>query len=357
MSAPPGNGTDVLAVSSPEGALSLEFVPVREKVARAFLRSSPRGLKLSREDGARLSDGLLSKGYDTVKVQDNKKRLLGRSLAPLGWGVSRAIDDELGRDCTVCTTSDLPLDSDLMDESGSKLELRGTDSMVGIEVDLGGRRAWGFYTDDGETARIVSGPERRQGLLVAYDQADLTEVVACLLRFLVASKKNWAVFSNDLGKYVRPFDPATMWRMVLDRPTPFDHKAKPLSRENRGRATALFAEYYDEPTLMAMMRLRRFASDPSYSIYLVDGGFVIVRLDGETGLIYDIYVTPSKQGTGLGGELMRCALTHLAGRAINVILHTSFPRAKTMYEKFGFKATFSQLTVRLDETALTPPST
>lgn len=356
MGTPSANGTDVLTVRSPEGALSLEFVPVRDGVARAFLRHSPRGLRLSGEAATRLSEGLLSKGHGTVKVQDNRKRLLGRSLAPLGWGVSRAIDDDIGRECMACTPSDLPLDSDLLDESGCKLELRGTDSMVGIGVDLGGRRTWAFYTDDGETARVVTGPERRQGLLVAYDQADLSEAVGCLLRFLVASRKNWAVFSNDLGRFVRPYDPATMWRMVLERPTPFDHRAQPLSRANRGQATALFSEYYDEPALMAMMRLRRFSANPSYSIHLVDGGFVMVRLDGETGLIYDIYVTPSKQGTGLGAELMRCALTSLAGRATNVILHTSFPRAKAMYEKFGFKATFSQLTVRLDETVLAPPS-
>ncbi|MCU0860105.1 MAG: GNAT family N-acetyltransferase [Thermoplasmata archaeon] len=356
MGTPPTNGTDVLVVKNPQGALSLEFVPVREKVARAFLRNSPRGLSLSKEDCSGLGEELLSRGYSAIKVQDNRKKLLARSLAPVGWGVSRAVGDDLGRDCTICTPSDLPLDPELCDENGCKLELRGTDSMVGIGIDLGGRKAWAFYTDDGETARIVSGQDRRQGMLVAYDQADLTEAVACLLRFLVASRKNWAVFSEDLGRFVRPFDPGTMWRMVLDRPTSYDHTAKPLSKENRKQATALFSEYYDEPTLTAMLRLRRFASDPSYSIHLVDGGFVIVRLDGETGLVYDIYVTPSKQGTGLGGELMRCALSHLAGRANSVILHTSFPRAKAMYEKFGFKATYSQLTVRLDETVLTPPS-
>ena len=356
MSTSSDNDTDVLVVNTPRGSLSMEFVPVRDGVARAFLRNSPRALSLHRDDCELLSRRLSSKAYQSFKVQDNKKRLLGRSLGPLGWGVSRAISDEMGRDCTICTPSDLPLDPELCDENGCKIELRGTEAMVGIGIDLGGRKAWAFYTDDGETARIATGQDRRQGMLVAYDNADLTEAVGCLLRFLVASKKNWAVFSEDLGRYVRPYDPGTMWRMVLERPTSYDHKAKPLSRENKKMATALFAEYYDEPTLMAMLRLKRFSSDPHYSIYLVDGGFVIVRMDGETGLIYDIYVTPSKQGEGLGGELMRCALTQLAGRASTAILHTSFPRAKNMYEKFGFKATFSQLTLRLDETVLTRPS-
>ena len=80
-------------------------------------------------------------------------------------------------------------------------------------------------------------------------------------------------------------------------------------------------------------------------------------LNGETGLIYDIYVSPTTQGHGLGKELMKCALTDFVGRAKSVYLHTSYPRARQLYEGFGFKIVHTQLGIRLDEIVLTPPRT
>jgi ribosomal protein S18 acetylase RimI-like enzyme len=118
----------------------------------------------------------------------------------------------------------------------------------------------------------------------------------------------------------------------------------------------LFSEYYDEPAMHSLFRLRRFRIDRNYAVYYIDGGFVITRLDGDTGLIYDIYVTPSRQGEGIGAELMRCGITDLAGKVSSCYLHTSYPRAKRLYEKFGFKTVYSQLGIRLDEISLKPPS-
>jgi hypothetical protein len=54
---------------------------------------------------------------------------------------------------------------------------------------------------------------------------------------------------------------------------------------------------------------------------------------------------------------MRCGLTALAGRVGSCYLNTSYPRAKELYEKFGFRTAYTQLGLRLDELALTPPST
>ncbi len=53
---------------------------------------------------------------------------------------------------------------------------------------------------------------------------------------------------------------------------------------------------------------------------------------------------------------MRCALTDLAGKVSSCYLLTSYPRAKHLYEKFGFRTVYSQLGIRLDELALEPPS-
>jgi GNAT superfamily N-acetyltransferase len=144
--------------------------------------------------------------------------------------------------------------------------------------------------------------------------------------------------------------------MVLERPVAFEHKCERLTSRNRSQAVKLFSEYYDESTMQSMFRLRRYRADRNYSIHMIQGGFVITRLEGDTGLIYDIYVTPSRQGEGLGAELMRCALTDLTGKASSCYLHTSYPRAKRLYEKFGFRVVYSQLGIRLDEIALEPPS-
>ena len=342
-------------VKGPEGALSLELSELREGVARGFLRPSPRNLRLSDGSARSLSDQLVSRGYSRILVQDNRKGLLRRSLPGLGWRVERAIQPTMARACTVTTTYDLPLDETLLDDREAKPELSGTDHMVGVCIDLGTRKAWGFYTDDGNTARVVSEGDRRQGMLVAGSADDMARAAECLVQFLAASRKTWAVFSTHMGRYVRRYDPTTMWRLALDRPTAYDHVAKPLSKANKRDAVRLFSEYYDEPTLQAMLRLRRFQADRAYSTYLVDGGFVVLKDEGASGLVYDIYVSPSRQGEGLGGELMRCAITSFVGKPAGVYLHTSYPRAKVLYEKFGFKPVYSSLAVRLDELALVPP--
>jgi len=346
----------VILVKGPEGALSLEFMPAGEGVARAFPRFSPRNLRFSEECIGRLSQELSARPYRKILVQDSKKKIIRRNLESKGWKVERAIPLGSIRECSPVTTYDLPLEDDLVDMNGLKPQLENTSHMSGLVTSLGGRKAWAFYTDEGDTARIVSEGERKQGMFVATRTEDVFEVADCLVKFLAVSKKSWAVFSMDMGRFVRQFNPITMVRMSLDRPKAFDHKAVPLSKANRKAAVKLFSEYYDESAVQSMLRLRKFKADGNYSIFLVDGGFTITRLEGETGLIYDIYVTPSVQGEGRGEELMRCALTSLAGRVSSVYLHTSYPRAKRLYDKFGFKSVYAQLGIRLDEVALTPPS-
>jgi GNAT superfamily N-acetyltransferase len=344
---------DVIIVKGDEGALSLEFIELRDGVARAFPRWSPRGLKLSESSGKRLSDALSSKSYSRILVQDNKKGLLRRTLSPEGWEVGRAIEPRLNHSCSAVTTYDLPVDETLQDADGQKPDISNTSHMSGMSLDLGDRKAWAFFTDDGETARIVSEGER---MLVASSHEDLAVAADCLVHYLTTMKKSWAVFSTDMGRFIRKFDPMTMWRLALDRPTGHEHRGQPASGANRSSLVKLFSEYYDEPTMHSLFRLRRLKIDRNYAVYYIDGGFVITRLDGDTGLIYDIYVTPSRQGEGIGAELMRCGITDLAGKVSTCYLHTSYPRAKRLYEKFGFKPVYSQLGIRLDEISLKPPS-
>jgi len=342
-------------IKSPEGTLSLELEPIREGVARAFLRFSPRNLRLAADSAQKLSEELRSRSFSKMLLQDSRRRIVSRTLAPFGWKVDRAIHPELKRHCTMVSTYDLPLDENLIDSDGNKPELANTYNMQGIGIKAGGRNAWAFFTEDGDTARLITEGERRQGLMVATSTEDMFEVADCLVSFLAASKKSWAVFSVDMGRFVRKYDPITLMRLTLDSPKAFDHKVMPLSKSNKRAILRLFSEYYDESGLQSMIRLRKLRSEGRYQLFVVDGGFVITRLEGDTGLIYDIYVTPSRQGQGLGKELMKGALTSLANRVSSVYLHTSYPRAKSLYEKFGFKLAYSQLGIRLDEVALIPP--
>jgi len=346
---------DVVLVKAPEGSLSIELVPLREGVARGFLRFSPRNFKLSDESVKELSSALASRSYSTIIVQDSKKRILSRHLARAGWSVERAVPDTLPTKCSSVSPFDLPMEDGLMDANGEKLDMSNTSNMRGISVTVNGRKAWAFYTDDAESARVISEAERRQGMLVASNPEDMFPLADCLVRFLASKRTHWAVFSVDMGRFVRQFSPITMIRMVSDRPKPYDHRCAQVSSANKKALTRLFSEYYDESAMQAMLRLRKYRTDPCYSVFVIDGGFVITKLEGDTGLIYDIYVNPARQGEGLGAELMRCGLTSLVGRVSSVYLHTSYPRAKRLYEKFGFKGVYSQLGIRLDEVALHPP--
>ncbi len=347
---------DVLTVYDDGGAISLELVPLREGVARAFLRQSPRVPKLSEASVRRLVGELESRPYSKIIVQDSRKGFIERTLSGSGWLTRRAIPSELGQKCSLVTTYDLPMTEALLDSSGLKPDLNRTSTMSGIEVPIGERKGWAFYTEEGDQARIVSEEERKQGLLVATKSDDLFVVADCLVRFLAASKKSWAVFSMDMGRFVRRFDPITMVRMTTDRPKGYEHTATPFANDKKGDLLKLFSEYYDESMLQSRFRLRKFRTDKNYSLFTVPGGFVINRLEGDTGLIYDIYVSPRYQGRGLGNELLKCALTDFNGKVSSCYLHTSYPRAKRMYEKFGFRAVYSQLGIRLDELALERPS-
>jgi GNAT superfamily N-acetyltransferase len=349
--------SDVSALSMSEGDASFEFMPLEDGLARAFFRVAPRNIKLGDDSSRRLGEALASPGFRRIQVQDTKRKLLSRTLLPQGWKVAKAIAPMVHSECSLVSAHDIPLEENLCDETGCKLDLRNTESMSAIRISTCGRSAWAAYTDEGHIARIVSEGPRRQGFFVTEQPEDIFETADSLVRFLVAAGKRWAVFSTGMGRFIRQFHPVDMWRMVLGSPTQYQHSVQPLSSSNRREAVRLFSDYYDELPIQSRFRMGRFRSDRRFSIFVADGGFVIVRLDGDVGLIYDIYVTPSKQGQGLGAELMRCALTSLAGRASSVILHTSFPRARRLYEKFGFKVGYQQLGVVLDELQLQPPRT
>jgi ribosomal protein S18 acetylase RimI-like enzyme len=345
--------SDIVTLGAPEGVISVEVVPVAADVARLFMHCSPRALNLSDQWAWRLGTSLSEKGYGQVLARDNRKTTLRNALSGRGWRASSAIEPLHGPRYNMVTTHDIPLDEDLIDEHERPLELANTAHMVGVRVELGKRDAWAFYTDEGETARVVTDTERRLGMLVASNREDLSLVADHLVRFLVTARKKWAVFSTDMAAHLTHLHPARAVLLDLAEPGQFDHSVAPLSRQNKGSAVTLFSEYYDEGRLNAMMRLGRFARDKSFSVHVADGGFVIVRHEGDSGLVYDIYVTPSKQGEGLGDELMRCALTTISERSKRAYLRTSYPRARRLYEKFGFRESSSRLVVRLDETLLT----
>ena len=349
---------DVIIIKGGEGTLTLELMPLREGVARAFLRESPHGLKLTRASIYELDQELRKRPYGKIIVQDAKKKLLAKALRQVGWTISDNIPNDMRGDCALVTTFDLPIDDRLADSEGRPVNLSSMQELTGISINVsGGRKAWAFYTEDAETARIITEEERRQGMFVASEPKDIFVAADCLVRFLAAAKKKWVVFSADLGRFIRVFDPTIMWRMTLEGPKPFDHSAKRFSEEDKGALLKLFSEYYDESLLQSRFRLRRFRADKQFSIYTLDGGFIINHVNGETGLIYDIYVSPTRQGQGLGKELMKCALTDFVGRATSVYLHTSYPRARLLYEQFGFRIVHTQLGIRLDEIVLTPPRT
>lgn len=352
---PAGGRTRVVLVKGPEGALSIELMPLRAGVFRGFLKQTPRALRLSEELAEELGRTLAGTCPGKMLAADSRKRVLGRALVPNGWRVSRAVEGRIDHKCSMCTTYDIPMDEELQDDCGGIPDISNTSHMVGVSMDMGDRLAFGFYTDDGDTARVVSEGSRKQGMLVAQTSEDMAEAAECLVRFLTVAKKKWAVFSMDMGRFIRQYDPIVMWRMALEAPRGYDHSVKPVARDTRKGLVRMFSEYYDEGGLQAAIRLRTMLSDKSFSVFVTEGGFVVTKLEGETGLVYDIYVAPERQGEGMGGELMRCAMSSLAGRASTVYLHTSYPRAKALYEKFGFKATYSQLAIRLDEMSFSPP--
>ena len=121
---------EVLTVLDDGGAVSLELVPLREGVARAFMRQSPRMPKLSEASVKQLVNGLENRAYTKIIVQDSRKGLIRRIMKGGGWQTSRAIPTELGEKCSLVTTYDLPLREGLMDSNGLKPDLRDRKSVV-----------------------------------------------------------------------------------------------------------------------------------------------------------------------------------------------------------------------------------
>ena len=301
------------------GSASLELVPLEDGLARCHLRQSPRGLRLTRAESEDLSSSVAGRAHAGMLAHDTRGRFLARTLGGCGWSVGRALETVSHPRCNITTPHDLPLDEELVDERGGRLELDGTGRMTGIHVAIGGDRdAWAFYTDEGDTARVATFNGRRYGFAVARSEEDIDIAFDSLIRFLVTARKSWAVFDMDMEGRLSPYHPSVTHRMELEDPGRSPHAARALAKADRRSVTTMFSEYYDESTLASSLRLRRYARNAAYSVFVADRGFVIVRLEGDTGLIFDIYVAPERQGEGVGDELMRCALDSLSGRASTV---------------------------------------
>src|SRR5512136_3343798 len=181
MTAPSEAREDVISIRSGEGAATLELMPIGNGVARGFLRFSPRGLRLSVTAARELSDALRRRGFSRILVGDSKKALLKRAFAPLGWRVEKAIQTDTGRRCTPATVFDIPLDGNLVDLNGAKVDMAGAGQMSGIRVDFDGRRGWAFYAEEETVARVISEPGRKQGFLAVQSAEDMFDVADLLV--------------------------------------------------------------------------------------------------------------------------------------------------------------------------------
>ena len=123
-----------------------------------------------------------------------------------------------------------------------------------------------------------------------------------------------------------------------------------LNRLHREKSVH-FADHFDRFTFDA--RSRELVLKSRLGIFAARHGkgepyeaYCIVSLEGGTGEIDSLYVSPDCRGTGTGSRLMERGLEWLAGSGcekIRISVAHGNEQALGFYEKFGFKKRFTVL--------------
>ena len=214
-------------------------------------------------------------------------------------------------------------------------------------------------TDFGLFVRAKANRFGSEGYAVAASREEMPEMLLSVVLQLRKEGKRYLILGEEYSEYTELIHPYPLWRMSLSRQKKYDHECRVAKISDWNVLAKLISEYEDAEISSVYERLTKRLASNEYRYLLTPGneGFALIKfMEGAKGMINDLYVSPQHQAKGLGDELTRGCISHLSESCIGMHLNTIYPRARRLYEKYGFKVDYTDLSIALNQKRMTKPN-
>jgi ribosomal protein S18 acetylase RimI-like enzyme len=320
---------------------------------RLFKEVSGGGYYIDTDSIVKLSEFLASVPSDAVLFEDARKPILSKLLSRAGYE-ARTTYEMPKRIKTGWLAWNDPV-PDGMEVLGvaEDAHFPQIQSLRRLSVlDRSGPIGEMMFSDFGRFARAKANPFGSEGFGRVRPGTPPSVLITALVREMLTEKKRYLILGPEYSAYVGPVHSFPLWHMVRSSPGVYEHSCREAKDSDLKAISTLVSEYEDIDQAAALANVTRTFYTPSYRFLISAGGdgFALLKFsEGAIGMINDLYVTPASQGAGVGDDLTRASLTHLSLNCIHVHLNTIYPRAKRLYEKYGFKVQYRDYCVALNQ--------
>lgn len=331
--------------------LSIEFSDEGNGNTRLFAALSGKSLALSQKLLGQIGSILDELGAKMVMFEDICKNLLSRQLKKLGFAAIPA--SKMGRNIKVSWLNwNEALPANLVSYFGinDNVKIFQTQGMRRMLLsDRGGPIGEIAFTDYGRFTRCKANRHAIEGFGRIYrEDVDPSIILSALREELEKEGKRYLILGREFESFSGPVHPFLLWHMVLSGVKGGSHRCRIAAEADIERLAELTTEYEDGDYQSAINGIKKRYADPGFRYLLTSGdeGFVLIKFKGRTeGKVHDLFVSPCHQAGGLGDELVRASLSELAKSCSRIDLNTIYPRAKRLYEKYGFETLYTDLCV------------
>jgi GNAT superfamily N-acetyltransferase len=341
--------------------LSIEPSLQEDGSIRLFKEFSGTSFSPNEESDERLVAFL--EGIEAKKIifEDTRKALLAKLLKRIGYRFTKTYEFPRGIKVRWRAWNE-PTSPDMrylgieetwqapICQSSRRLSLSDKDGAIGEIV----------FMDYGRFVRAKANRFGSEGFGLVERGRDPSILLTSLAREMVKERKRYLILGPEYSVISKPVHPFPLWHMTISRQGEYRHGCRFASDSDAGILANLTSEYEDSDIKTAFARVMKNYQNPSFRYLLAPGneGFALIRfMEAAEGMINDVYVSPQHQGKGVGDELTRGAITALSKNCLNIHLNTIYPRAKRMYERYGFKIQYEDLCVALNQQTMAHAST
>lgn len=350
----------ILEDSRKRSSLSIEPSFQDDGHMRLFKEISGTSFSSDNESVGRISAFLGSMGAEKVIFEDSRKSVLTKLLRKSGYRLSKTYDYPRGARIHWRAWNE-PMPPD-MSYFGVAMEGRVSIGQACRRLGLSDRSgAVGeiAFTDHGRFVRAKANRFGSEGFGLAERGRDPSVLLTVLVREMLRERKRYLILGPEYSRISRPIHPFPLWHMTSSSGKEYDHRCRSATDADLGILAKLVSEYEDADYGTALMGVTKNFYNQSFRYLLTPGneGFALLRfMEAAEGMINDLYVSPSHQEKGIGDELTRGSLTALSKNCLNIHLNTIYPRARRLYEKYGFNVLYEDLCVALNQRLMIRPA-
>jgi len=337
--------------------LSLEAAPEKDGFLRLFKEFSDPSFRTGREVLARLDNFLSGVGARNVRLEDNKAGTLRSILKKLRYSET---DPYLLPESVRTRPGFGPLDTDMRDMTyfgvgdGSSLAIGEKVRRIDV-LECGAIIGSLTLSDYGRFARARANRFGSEGFGLLFKGKEPSTILLAAAMQLQREGKRYMILGGEYAPYVEPVHPFPLWHMKLSGQKRFDHGCRVARKQDVEFLSRLTCEYEDTDLVSATSTVLKNLGSPEFEYLLPPrgNGFALLKfVSNSAGMIHDLYVSPMDQSKGIGDEMTRGAISLLSEDCLSIHLNTIYPRARRLYEKYGFEVEYTDYCVALSQTAM-----